>query len=473
MLNGALWNLLERFAIQIIQFVFGVYLARILSPTEYGVMGLLLVFIAFMQVFIDAGFGKALIQKQNRNNKDFSTVFVFNILVSILSYIVLWFLAPSISEYYDNENLIVFLRVLSISLFFGALFSIHLTIISIKLKFKLLAKINLFSILVSGIVAIWMAYNGFGVWSLIAQTLLKTFIMVVLSWYYVKWEISLYFSKQSFRNLFSFGSKLLISSILNMSVNNFANVFIAKFNNIKDLGFYTRGTQFGDLLFNIFNSVINNVLLPSLSTIQDDKEKLRRLFKLTLRSTALITIPTFLGLVVLAKPLILFLLGEKWLMTVPILQIICISRLVTISSGINVTVLYVLGRTDLALKQQYIKIIIRVFLVLIALKYGIIYIALAELISTAIHFFINSYYPSKILNYGSFNQIKDISTIIISGILTCVFMYLTSYIFETNLYKLIFASVGGCFVYFILIYLFKIEEMFMLLKKMKLILIKK
>lgn len=473
MLNGALWNLLERFAIQIIQFVFGVYLARILSPTEYGVMGLLLVFIAFMQVFIDAGFGKALIQKKNRNNKDFSTVFVFNILVSILSYIVLWFLAPSISEYYDNENLIVFLRVLSISLFFGALFSVHLTIISIKLKFKLLAKINLFSILVSGIVAIWMAYNGFGVWSLIAQTLLKTFIMVVLSWYYVKWEISLYFSKQSFMNLFSFGSKLLISSILNMSVNNFANVFIAKFNNIKDLGFYTRGTQFGDLLFNIFNSVINNVLLPSLSTIQDDKEKLRRLFKLTLRSTALITIPTFLGFVVLAKPLILFLLGEKWLMTVPILQIICISRLVTISSGINVTVLYVLGRTDLALKQQYIKIIIRVFLVLIALKYGIIYIALAELISTAIHFFINSYYPSKILNYGSFNQIKDISTIIISGILTCVFMYLTSYIFETNLYKLIFASVGGCFVYFILIYLFKIEEMFMLLKKMKLILIKK
>lgn len=467
MIKGMVWSSLERISVQGIQFILGVILARILSPTEYGTISLLMVIIAFLQVFVDSGFSKALIQKQGRTQIDLSTVFFFNIIISIVSYLILWFGSPVIAAYYDDLMLIDLLRVLSLSLIFSALYAIPTTLFIIELNFKSIAKANLISVLISGVISIILAYKGYGVWALVFQFLIKSILTVFVMWIQLKWKPTLIFSKSSFNSLFPYGSKLLLSSILNTIVNNFSALFIAKLTSAKDLGFYTRGTQFADVVYGIFSSVLDSVLLPSLAQIQKEREILVQITRSIIKSTALVSIPVLLGLAVIAEPLIKILLTEKWLMAVPIMQIFCVARLVTIISGININVLYAIGRTDLALKQQYFKFGVRILLLVVAFKYGIVYIALAELLSTVIHFFINTYYPSKILNYGSFEQIKDLLPIIFSSLLMLVAIYISIYFIENNIIKLVLAPMVGIPVYLGLIYLYKVKEFFTLMEKIK------
>lgn len=461
------WSMLERVSVQSVQFILGIILARILSPSEYGTIGLLTVIIAFMQVFVDSGFSKALIQKQERTQTDISTVFFFNIIISLVCYLLLWITIPFIADFYNNESLIDLMRVTSLSLIFGAFFSIPTTLLTIKFDFKAIARTNLIATILSGIIAVWMAYDGYGVWALVLQTVLKSMLTVFIMWFQIKWKPTLVFSKTSFHSLFSYGSKLLLSSVLNMSVNNFSNLFIAKVTTIKDLGFYTRGTQFADMIFTIFSSVLDSVLLPSLASIQNEREKLIHLTRLTIKFTALIITPILVGLACIADPLIKILLTDKWLEAVPIMQIICLARLITIISGINVNVLYAIGRTDLALKQQYIKLIIRIVFLVIAIKHGIIFLALAELVSTITHFFINTYYPGKILNYGSLQQIKDISPILFSGLLMSVGIYYTMEFVDDLLLKIVFSTIIGAIIYFSLIYFIKKDEFITLIKNIK------
>ncbi len=461
------WSSLERISVQGIQFILGIILARILSPTEYGTISLLMVIIAFLQVFVDSGFSKALIQKQFRTQTDLSTVFFFNIVISVISYLLLWFGSPFIATYYDDLLLIDLLRVLSLSLFFNALSSIPNTLFLIELNFKSIAKANLISVLLSGVISIILAYKGYGVWALVFQSLLRSIIIVIMMWIQLKWKPTFLFSKSSFNSLFPYGSKLLLSSILNTIVNNFSTLFIAKLTSAKDLGFYTRGTQFADVVYGIFSSVLDSVLLPSLAQIQKERDLLVQVTRSIIKSAALISIPVLLGLAILAEPIIRVLLTEKWLMAVPIMQIFCVARLVTIISGININVLYAIGRTDLALKQQYVKFGVRVTLLIVSFKYGIIYIAFAELLSTLIHFFINTYYPSKILNYGSLKQIKDLLPIIFSSLLMIMAMFLAMYFLESNIGKLFLAPIVGIPVYFGAIYLYKVKEFFTLIDKLK------
>ena len=461
------WSMLERLSVQGFQFVLGVILARILSPSEYGTVGLLMVIIAILQVFVDSGFSQALIQKQERTETDLSTVFFFNVIIGISCYVILWFGAPYIADFYNNDMLTDLMRVLSLSLFFNSLLGVPMVLYTIELNFKSIARINLIAVILSGISGVSMAYNGCGVWALVWQTVIKSFLVVILIWGQMKWKPVFVFSKISFKSLFPFGSKLLISSLLNTVVNNFSNLFIAKLSSAKDLGFYTRGTQFSDIVYSVFSSVLNSVLLPSFASIQQRREELIQLARTTLKSAALIVTPVLLGLTVIAKPLIILLLTDKWLLAVPIMQIFCIARLITIISGINVNVLYAIGRTDLTLKQDFLKIIIRVVLLVGALKYGIVYVALAELTSTIIHFFINTYFPGKIMSYGSVKQIKDLSPIFFSGIFMAIGMYISVYFIENNLLKLTIALVVSMPLYFGFIFLFNVKEFFTLLEKVK------
>lgn len=420
MFKGAIWSTIERLSVQLVSFILTIVLARLLTPSEYGTIGLLIVFISFSQVFIDSGFSKALIQKQNRTDDDISTVFYFNLFIAIICYVSLYFLAPLISGFYEISKLENLLKVLSISLFFNALFAIPNTLLSIDMNFKSITKVNFSSTVISGLIAIYLAYDGFGEWALVYQTLIKSFLMAVFFWIAVKWKPIMIFSKKSFFELFNFGSKLLVNSLMNNIVNNFASLFIAKVINTQQLGFYTRGTQNADTAFSTINSIIDNVLLPGLAPLQNQLELLIDGTKKIIKTAAVVVIPIFLGLSIIAKPLIILLLTEKWSMAIPIMQIICISRLITIISGININLLYVLGRSDLALKQQYFKIAIRIVLLVVALQYGIIIIAAAELATTIIHFFINTYYPGKMMKYGAIQQIKDISPIILSGVVMSI-----------------------------------------------------
>ena len=474
MFKGAIWSTIERLSVQLVSFILTIVLARLLTPSEYGTIGLLIVFISFSQVFIDSGFSKALIQKQNRTDDDISTVFYFNLLIAIICYVTLYLLAPLISGFYEISKLENLLKVLSISLFFNALFAIPNTLLSIDMNFKSITKVNFSSTVISGLIAIYLAYDGFGEWALVYQTLIKSFLMAVFFWIAVKWKPIMIFSKKSFFELFNFGSKLLVNSLMNNIVNNFASLFIAKTLSAQQLGFYTRGTQNADTAFSTINSIIDNVLLPGLAPLQNQLNLLIDGTKKIIKTAALLVVPIFFGLTIISKPLILLLLTEKWAMAIPIMQLICLSRLITIISGININLLYVLGRSDLALKQQYFKIAIRIIILAFALQYGIIIIAAAELVTTLIHFFINTYYPGKMMKYGAIQQIKDISPILLSGItMSIVGIFIVYFTPFSNITQIILSIILCSVTYYLIIRVLKISEYKVLEKKILTLIIKK
>lgn len=467
--KGVVWSSFEKMSVQIVQFIIGVILARILTPNEYGIIGILLVFIAFLQVFIDSGFTNALIQSQTRTEADFSTVFFFNAGISIFSYLILWVCSPYIANFYDNSQLIEYIRVLGVVLFFNALFAIPNTILIIDFNFRTLAKINFLATIVSGLIAVGMAYYGYGVWSLIWQLLLRSIIIVFIAWFLIKWRPVFIFSINSFKRLFSYGSKLLYSSLLGMIVNNFANLFIAKLLSTRELGYYTRGTQFTDVIYGTTSSVLDSVLLPAFSQVQNNITLLEVQFKTIIKSVSIILVPIFFLLAILAKPIILLLLSAKWLPVVTIMQIFCFARLISIISGVNVTILYAIGRSDLVLKQQVLKIFIRVSFLILALQYGIIFIAFAELVSTLIHFFINTYYPGKIIKISGIKQLKEIAPIVFSGAIMMSATYGLTFIIPDNLLviRIIATTIVGITIYISMILLFKVKELSFLLDKAK------
>lgn len=465
--KGMVWSAVERISVQAVQFVLGIVLARLLTPTEYGTIGLLMVFIVLSQVFIDSGFSKALIQKKDRNEDDKSTVFLFNIGIAIVSYIILWFSAPFIADFYKIETLTLLLRVLALSLVINALFSVPGTMIVIAMNFKLFTKINLTTTIISGLIAVGLAYLGYGVWALVFQVLLKGGITAILIWFVLKWKPNFVFSISSFRKLFSFGSKLLLSSLMASFSSQINSLLIGKYIGAKDLGFYSRGIQFSDIVYGIFTSALSNVLLPGLSPLQDNKEVLVSHTRTIIKTSAVIVIPVFFTLAVLAEPIILVLLTDKWIAAAPIMQAFCIGRLISIISEISINILYVVGKTGLVLKQQYYNIAIRIVLLLFALQFGIIYIAMAEVLSTTIHFFINTYYPGKIMNYGALKQLKDIFPIMMSGVLMAVLIIASTYFVENDILKLCIAPLVAIPSFLGMMYLLKVKEYQLILEKVK------
>lgn len=464
--NGMVWSAFGRISIQVVQFVLGVVLARILSPQEYGVFAILMVFILLSEVFRDSGFSSALIQKKNRTSDDISTVFIFNIAVSLICYAILWFASPYIESFYNINSLSQYIRALSLTIIIGSLYTVSSTLVTINMDFKKLTIISFFSTSLSGVISIYLAYHGFGIWALVYQSLLRSIFTAILIWSFIRWKPSWVFSKSSFKQLFSYGSKILLSSLLETFFSNLNAILIGKYIGTKDLGFYSRGRQFTDVVFGVFSSTFG-VLLPGLAPLQDEKETLIRHTRTIVKTSALLTVPIFLGLFVLAEPIINVLLGEKWLMAVPILQIFSFARLITVTSGINLNLLYVIGRTDLILRQNLLKIVIRVILVVSAIRFGIIYIALAEFIATSIHFFINTYYPGKMMNYGGLKQLKDFLPSFISGIIMGTCLYLMTLAIENDIAKLCIAAVIGPVIYLIFVRLFKIKELNLIVGKVK------
>ena len=264
MFNGIIWSAVEKLSTQAVTFILGIVLARILSPSEYGILGILLVFTGISQIFIDSGFTAALVQNQKRTQKDISTVFFFNIGVSIFFFLLLFLFAPFIADFYNESSLKIYLRVIAISLIINSFFTIPATLLSIDLNFKALAKVNLSSTIISGLVAIYFAYNGYGIWALIIQTILKSVLMTGFIWFSIQWKPSYVFSKTSFKTMFSFGYNILLTSLLNKIVNDFSSLFIGKYISPKELGIYSRGLQFADFAFVTINGILNRVLFSCL-----------------------------------------------------------------------------------------------------------------------------------------------------------------------------------------------------------------
>ena len=397
-INGLAWSLIERFSVQALQFVITIIIARILQPSDYGLVGMMSIFIAISFSLIDSGFSAALIQKKDRNQTDYSTIFFFNLAMSIALYLLIVLFTPKIVNFYNEPRLLLLAKVIAINILIQSLSIIQTTHYSINLDFKTQAKASLLSVIFSGIVGIILAYNDFGVWALVWQTITRNTLNVILLWVYSKWRPDLSFSKESLKSLFPFGSKLLVAGFLYTVFENIYLVIIGKYFSSKDLGYYVKAKNISNLPSSTLTSVILRVTFPVLSSIQDDEERMISMYKKIVRFTIFITFPLIILLAVVSKPLVLLLLTEKWYAAATYLQLLCFVMLWFPLNEININLLKVKGKSDSILILAIVRIVITVLVLIVTIRHGLIVLIIGQIISSFLTFLIIYLYTCKIVN---------------------------------------------------------------------------
>lgn len=406
--NGVSWSFVDNISSSGVTFLVGLVLARLLTPEEYGIMAMIAIFVAVSNSIVDSGFSNALIRKVRIERVDYNTVFYFNLIVSIALYVFLFFTSPAISVFFEEPVLVDVMRVIGWVLILNALAIIPRTIFVRDVNFKTQTKVSLISSVSSGLIGIGMAVSGMGVWSLVGQQLSRQLLNTLFLWFYCKWQPILEFSTRSFKELFGFGSKLLLSGLLDTIYKNIYYIVIGRFYTSNQLGQYTRAEQFNMIFSTNLTSVVQRVSYPVLSSIQENPERLLEAYRKIIKITMLITFACMLGLAATAKPLILILIGEKWLPAVYFLQIICLSGMLYPLHAINLNILQVRGRSDLFLKLEVLKKSIAVVPVIIGIFYGIEYMLWGGVCTSFIAYFLNSYYSAELINYPIKEQLKDI-----------------------------------------------------------------
>lgn len=404
---GLSWSFIDSSLTQGIGLIVSLILARLLTPEDYGVVGMLTFFIALSITFIDSGFGSALIRKKNCTQVDYSTIFFFNMATGIFLYLLLFFLAPFIAAFFNVPVLIKILRVAGLVLIINAASVIQLTLLTKNIDFKTKAKITLSAELLAGGIAIAMAYIGFGVWSLVVRSLLGPSFTAIFIWFSGKWHPVAVFSLNSFKELFSFGSKMLLSTLIHNASHQIYYPIIGKFFPTSTLGLYTQAERFNGVFASTLTSIIQRVSYPVLSTVQDNPQKLKKGYRRLIKSSAMLTFSLLLSLAAVAEPLITLLLGEKWLPCVPFLQLMCLASIFYPLHAMNLNILMVKGRSDLFLKLEIIKTFLIISLLVIGVVYGIEMLLIFNILRSVICFFIDSYYSAELINYSTKEQIFD------------------------------------------------------------------
>jgi len=456
-LSSLFWKLMERGGTQGIQFIVQIVLARLLVPKDYGIIALVTIFIIIANVFVQSGFNTALIQKKDANEADFSSVFYLSLFVASLLYVIFFFTAPIIATFYEEPQLILVLRVLSVTLFFGAFNSIQNAVVARKMQFKKLFFSSLGAIVVSGTVGIVMAYAGFGVWALVAQQITNQLLITVILWFTVKWRPRLLFSFERVKGLFSYGWKLLVSALIDTLYMNLRSLIIGKMYNAEMLGFYNRGEQFPALIVTNINGSIQSVMLPALSSQQDNRKRVKDMVRRSIVTSSFILFPMMVGLAVIAEPLVKILLTEKWLPCVPFLQISCVTYALWPIHTANLQAINALGRSDIFLKLEIIKKILGLAILGVTVFYGVYAIALGGLVSGVISTVINSYPNTKLLNYRSKEQWKDIMPSLLLSLVMGVVVYSIQLIGLSVWSTLLTQVCVGVILYLAIAWIFKLE----------------
>jgi len=442
--SGLTWSFIDNFANQGIQFVVGIVLARLLTPEEFGLIGMITIFIAVSQSFIDSGFSSALIRKNNCGEKDYATVFIYNMVVGLVLYFILFFLAIPISNFYSQPILKTLIRVLGLSLIIRSFTIIQRVILIKRIDFKLQAKISIISTFFAGVIGIIMAYKGYGVWSLVIRTIMAAFFTTLLLWVLNKWKPILLFSLSSFKELFDFGSKLLLSGLIDTIYNNIYYLVIGKFFSAKELGFFTRADLFKDIPSKSISGVVSRVTYPVLANLQEDKIALKSGYKRLIRSVMFITFALMIGLAAIAESLIISLIGNKWLPSVVYLQLLCFAGMLYPLHSLNLNMLNVQGRSDLFLKLEIVKKIIAVPVIIAGIFWGIKAMIGGMIILSFIAYYLNSYYSGRLINYPMKEQILDILPSFLISVMMGIIVYLTGMILQTgNILKLLIQVATG------------------------------
>lgn len=408
-ISGVIWGFIEKFSLQAFGFIQGIILARLLMPSDYGLIAMAGVFLAVSNILIDSGFSSALIRFNKRTNLDYSTVFVVNIVISLVVCSLLCFSAPYIAEFYHEPLLTQIIYVNALLLFLGSFISIQRVKMIAELRFKQKSFMGIVVSIATGITAIVMAFLGFGVWSLILPRFLSLFLHLIFYWYYQRWFPGIRFSKESCKKLFGFGSKLLASSLINTLYNNIYPLVIGKIFSSVSLGYYTKASSYAQLPSTTITDVIGSVSYPVLSEVQDDDEVLLSVYRRMLRVSAYVVFPIMIGLAAVAHPFIVVLITSKWEASVVYLQILCFALMLYPIHALNLQLLKVKGRSDLFLRLEIIKKIIGITILLLSVPFGIIYMCLGSVFSSYISLTINTYYTGKVLSYGFIKQMKELA----------------------------------------------------------------
>lgn len=456
--KGVGWSAIDNIAGHGVTFIVSVVLARILSPEHYGLIGIIAIFTAVCHTLINAGFTTALIRKKDATDDDYNTVFIVNLVMSILLYAVIFLCAPFIADFFHNEELIPLTRVSSLSMIIGALAMVQQTRLTKRIDFKSQTKITITASVCSGIVGIIMALIGFGVWALVAQTLTSQMIRTSLLWKVNKWIPSLHFSSKSFHELFGYGWKMMASNILDTVWKELYQVVVGRFYSPATLGQYTRAKQFSFLLSHNLTTVIQRVTYPVLSTIQDDKERMLRAYRKMIKTTMFITAISMFFLGAISEPLLYCLIGPKWHEAATYLPLICISGSLYPLHAINLNMLQVQGRSDLFLGLEIIKKTIALGPLFIGAFIGIMPMLYTNMLTSIIAYFLNSYYSGRMIGYSTWMQIKDIAPSYGIAVIISLSVYFLKYLPITYWVILPLQILLGILVFFFISYVTKREE---------------
>ena len=406
--SNFIWRFSERVGAQGVSFVVSIILARLLSPTDYGMIALVTVFTSILQVFVDSGFGNALIQKKDADDLDFSTVFYFNITVCGLLYLLLFFAAPLISRFYEMPALTPVIRVLSLKLIISGVKNIQQAYVSRHMMFKRFFFATLGGTIGAAIIGIWMAYRGYGVWALVAQLLFNAAVDTIILWITVKWRPKKLFSLQRLKALFSYGWKLLASHLLDTVYTDLRQLIIGKMYSAEDLAFYNRGQHLPKVFITNINASIDSVLFPTMSAEQDNVTRVRSMTSRAIKTSTYIMAPLMMGLAACGEPLVRILLTEKWLPCLPFMTIFCITYMFYPIHTANLNAIKAMGRSDLFLKLEICKKVVGMVLLLSSMWFGVMAMAYSLLVSSVISQIINSWPNRELLGYRYLDQLRDI-----------------------------------------------------------------
>ena len=417
------WSFFESIGLQGIRFVIGIVLARLLLPEQFGLIAMLTLFIAVAQSFIDSGFGAALIQKRDPSPTDICSIFYFNIVIGFVAAGILCLVAPWIATFYEQPILIPLTRALSLVIVINSFGLIQNTILTKQITFKTLSKVSLTSGILSGIVGVTLVTLGYGVWSLVFQQISNSFFNTLFLWLFNSWRPEMVFSFRSLREMFGFGSRLLLSGILNQIFENIYLLVIGRLFSAQDLGFFTKALSFKDIPSRTLAGMVGRVTFPVFSSIQDDPAQLKRGLKQALTTLVLVNSPMMIGLAAIAHPLVVVLLTEKWVESVPYLQLLCFVGLLFPLHLINLNALQALGRSDLFLRLEIIKKVLIVMNIIITWRWGISAMIYGMVITSILSYYLNSYYTGILIGYSIWEQIRDMYSYLIMAVLMGIAVY--------------------------------------------------
>lgn len=456
--NGVGWSAIDNVAQYAVSFIVSIVLARILSPDDYGLLGIIAIFTAVCTAIINGGFTNALIRKKVVTDDDYNTVFIVNLCVSLFLYAVIFTSSPFIARFFGREELISLTRVSSLGMIIGALSIVQQTRLTKRIDFKTQTKITIIASVTSGVVGIVMALLGFGVWSLVAQNLSSQGLRTIFLWIYNKWAPSLQFSIQSFKDLFGFGWKVMVVGIIDTVWKELYQLVVGKFYSSATLGQYTRAKQFSQLFSSNLTNVIQRVTFPVLSDIQDDKSRMLSAYRRIIKTTMFLTAVSMLFLGAISEPLLYCLIGPKWHDAAMYLPLICIAGSLYPLHAINLNMLQVQGRSDLFLGLEIIKKAIALAPLFVGAFIGIMPMLWVNLVVGFIVFFLNSYFSGKFIGYSSLMQLKDIAPSYGVAITVAVSVYFLKFLPFSNWIILPLQIVIGLIVFFILSRVTNLEE---------------